>query len=116
LVGSAVLVERTAQYNRFGAKSILPASPPIVTTESQWETVVMARRLEYLVVGIAIGSVPALAIATETINYSYDAKGRLIQVVRTGTINNGVTTNYTYDRADNRTNKTTTGSPNPGPP
>ena len=33
-----------------------------------------------------------------------------------GTINNGVVTNYTYDHADNRTNKTTTGSPNPGPP
>ena len=74
------------------------------------------RRLEYALVAIAIASVPALAVATETINYSYDAKGRLVQVARTGTINNGVTTNYTYDHADNRTNKTTTGSPNPGPP
>jgi YD repeat-containing protein len=56
------------------------------------------------------------AYAAETINYSYDARGRLKQVARTGTINNNVTTNYTYDKADNRTNKTTTGSPNPGPP
>jgi YD repeat-containing protein len=56
------------------------------------------------------------AYAAETINYSYDARGRLKQVARTGTVNNNVTTNYTYDKADNRANKTTTGSPNPGPP
>jgi len=56
------------------------------------------------------------AYAAETITYTYDARGRLKQVARTGTINNGVTTNYTVDKADNRTNKTTTGSPNPGPP
>jgi YD repeat-containing protein len=56
------------------------------------------------------------AYAAETITYSYDARGRLIQVARTGTVNNNVTTNYTYDKADNRSNKTTTGSPNPPPP
>lgn len=59
-------------------------------------------------------SVPASA--AETITYVYDARGRLVQVIRTGTVNNGVTTIYTIDRADNRTNKTTTGSPNPPPP
>lgn len=74
------------------------------------------RHLEFALVAIAIVSVPALAIATETVNYAYDAKGRLAQVARSGSINNGVVTNYTYDHADNRTNKTTTGSPNPGPP
>jgi YD repeat-containing protein len=58
----------------------------------------------------------AAAYAAETINYSYDARGRLIQVARTGTVNNNVTTNYSYDKADNRQNKTTTGSPNPPPP
>lgn len=58
----------------------------------------------------------AAAYAAETITYTYDARGRLKQVTRTGTVNNGVTTNYTYDKADNRTNKTTTGSPNPPPP
>jgi len=56
------------------------------------------------------------ASAAETITYSYDARGRLKQVVRTGTVNNGVTTAYTIDKANNRTNKTTTGSPNPPPP
>ena len=62
-----------------------------------------------LVLGVA-------AYAAETISFSYDARGRVKTVARTGTINNNVTTNYTYDKADNRTNKTTTGSPNPPPP
>lgn len=52
-------------------------------------------------------AVAAAAFAAETITYSYDARGRLIKVERTGTINNGVTTNYAIDKADNRTNKTT---------
>lgn len=51
------------------------------------------------------------AYASETINYTYDARGRLVQVNHTGAVNNNVVTNYTYDKADNRTNKTTTGSP-----
>lgn len=59
-------------------------------------------------------SVPASA--AETITYTYDARGRLKLAQRTGTVNNGVTTSYTIDKADNRTNKTTTGSPNPPPP
>jgi YD repeat-containing protein len=58
----------------------------------------------------------APAQAAETITYTYDARGRLKQVARTGTVNNGVTTAYIIDKADNRTNKTTTGSPNPPPP
>jgi hypothetical protein len=58
----------------------------------------------------------APALATETISYSYDARARLVQVARAGTVNNGVTTSFQFDRADNRTAKTTTGSPNPGPP
>jgi hypothetical protein len=58
----------------------------------------------------------AAAYAAETITYTYDARGRLKQVAHTGTVNNGVTTTYTLDKADNRTNKTTTGSPNPPPP
>jgi hypothetical protein len=56
------------------------------------------------------------AFATETITYTYDAKGRLIRVVRTGTVNNNVTTQYTYDKANNRKTVVTTNSPNPPPP
>jgi len=58
--------------------------------------------------GLAAG---AAAYATETITYSYDAHGRLIKVVHSGTVNNNVVSNYSYDNADNRTNKTTTGAP-----
>ncbi len=58
----------------------------------------------------------APAGAAETITYTYDARGRLVKVERTGTINNGVTTDYVIDKADNRTSKTTSGSPNPPPP
>ncbi|HEY0112196.1 MAG TPA: RHS repeat domain-containing protein [Allosphingosinicella sp.] len=66
--------------------------------------------------GVSLVVSPSAAWAAETITYSYDARGRLIQVARTGTVNNGVTTSYTLDKADNRTSKTTSGSSNPGPP
>lgn len=56
--------------------------------------------------------VAGMAQATETVTYTYDAKGRLIKVVHSGTVNNGVTVDYTHDTADNRTNVKTTGSPN----
>ena len=56
-----------------------------------------------------------LAIATaghaaETVTYTYDAKGRLIQVVHSGSVNNGVTTTYSQDKADNRSRVTVTGA------
>ena len=54
--------------------------------------------------------VSAAATASETVTYTYDARGRLIKVNHAGTVNNGVSTAYTLDKADNRTNKTTTGA------
>lgn len=66
------------------------------------------------IIGAALlGAFPALA--TETITYSYDAKGRLVKVVRTGTVNNNVTVDYEHDKADNRTRVKVTNSPNPPP-
>lgn len=56
-------------------------------------------------------AVPALA--SESITYTYDAKGRLTKVVHSGTVNNGVETTYTYDKADNRTNQTVIGGASP---
>ena len=44
------------------------------------------------------------AFADETITYTYDARGRLVKVVHTGTSNNNNQACYTYDKADNRTN------------
>ena len=61
-----------------------------------------------LVVLILLG---AAAYAAETITYSYDARGRLVKVTHTGTVNNNVVTNYTYDKADNRNLKNTSGAP-----
>lgn len=71
-----------------------------------------------LVLGLLVGltGVAMPASATETVRYVYDAKGRLVQVQRTGTVNNGVTATYRYDRANNRRRVTVSGSPNTTPP
>ena len=53
---------------------------------------------------IAFGLLSSAAMATETISYTYDARGRLVQVVHTGTVNNNNQACYKYDKADNRTN------------
>ena len=55
-------------------------------------------------------------MASETVTYTYDAKGRLVKVERTGTVNNNVKYEYTQDKTNNRTNVKVTGSPNPPPP
>ena len=72
--------------------------------------------LKGLVATSALALVVSTAHAGETITYSYDAKGRLVKVVRTTGTNPPVTTTYTHDKADNRKNTTTTGSPNSTPP
>jgi len=58
-----------------------------------------------------ISAAAAMALASETINYTYDARGRLVAVNHSGSVNNNVLANYTYDKADNRTNKNVTGAP-----
>lgn len=68
--------------------------------------------LLFLVSSLAVAT-PSLA--AETITYTYDAKGRVVKVVRTGTVNNNVTTEYEHDKADNRTRLKVTNSPNPPP-
>lgn len=57
-----------------------------------------------------------MALASETVTYKYDARGRLVEVNRTGTINNNVKAQYQYDKAHNRTRVIVTGSQNPPPP
>lgn len=49
------------------------------------------------------------AQAGERLSYSYDSRGRLVQVKRCGTINRGVQSSYAYDPADNRSNVTVSG-------
>ena len=66
--------------------------------------------VELVVIGALI-AVAGVASASETITYSYDAKGRLILVQHSGSVNNNVIANYTYDAADNRKNLKVTGAP-----
>lgn len=68
------------------------------------------RIAELLIIGGLIAAA-GVASATETVTYSYDAKGRLILVQHSGTVNNNVIANYTYDAADNRKNLKVTGAP-----
>lgn len=58
-----------------------------------------------------IASATGLSGGSETINYTYDAKGRLIQVRHSGTVNNNLVANYTFDDADNRKMLNITGAP-----
>jgi len=69
------------------------------------------RRLIIVVSASAALLCATAAAASETITYTYDARGRLTQVSHSGSVNNGVTTTYSHDKAHNRTNKTTTGAP-----
>lgn len=57
---------------------------------------------------VAVTALATAALAAETITYVYDAKGRLIEVKRAGTVNDKVKTVYTYDRVHNRTRVVTT--------
>ncbi|GAA0330375.1 hypothetical protein GCM10009087_45690 [Sphingomonas oligophenolica] len=68
------------------------------------------RAIELIVIGALIAAV-GIASASETITYTYDAKGRLVLVQHAGSVNNNVVANYTFDRADNRVHLNVTGAP-----
>jgi YD repeat-containing protein len=72
------------------------------------------RRETVLIASLVAAIAAAAATASETITYSYDARGRLVQVKHSGSVNNNVSANYSYDKADNRTNLNVA-SPNPPP-
>ena len=60
---------------------------------------------------VAAAAAMPLSMGNETINYVYDARGRLTNVTHSGSVNNNVATNYTYDKADNRNTVNVTGAP-----
>jgi len=64
----------------------------------------MSRRIRLTVAAMAGVLACSAASAAETITYTYDARGRLIKVVHSGTVNNNVQACYKYDKADNRQN------------
>ena len=68
--------------------------------------------IEKVLLALAAAGMAAMSMASETINYSYDARGRLVKVERKGSVNNNVAAEYKYDKADNRTN-VNVASPNP---
>jgi hypothetical protein len=70
------------------------------------------RKIEVALLALAALGDTAAAVASETITYGYDSRGRLTKVVRSGTVNNNVSATYSYDKADNRTNVNVV-SPNP---
>lgn len=55
---------------------------------------------------ILLTGLSASSQASETVTYTYDALGRLVTSVHSGTVNNNVQTTYSFDLADNRTNLT----------
>ena len=60
---------------------------------------------------LALGLFGSVALAGETVTYTYDARGRLIKVVHTGTVNNDNQVCYKLDKAGNRTRvKSTVGT------
>jgi RHS Repeat len=69
----------------------------------------------FLTLATMILIIPNAAHGAETTTYSYDARGRLIKVIRTGTVNNNVQIVYTHDKANNRKTVVVTGSANSSP-
>jgi hypothetical protein len=51
---------------------------------------------------IAAGGLAFPSWASETITYTYDARGRLVVAKSTGAVNNNRTRSYCYDKAGNR--------------
>lgn len=76
----------------------------------------MTTRFVKMGAGFALAATLAASAAAETITYRYDAKGRLVRVVRSGATPQPVVTDYRYDRAENRRRVVVTGSSNPPQP
>lgn len=68
----------------------------------------MLRARKIALTTLTLGLVGAVALAAETVTHTYDARGRLIKVVHTGTVNNNNQVCYKLDKAGNRERKKST--------
>jgi YD repeat-containing protein len=64
----------------------------------------MPRTASFALAALTLGLISTTASAGETVTHTYDARGRLIKVVHTGTVNNNNQVCYKLDKAGNRTN------------
>ena len=64
----------------------------------------MSRTTRFAIAALALGLIGSTASAAENVTYTYDARGRLIKVVHTGTVNNNNQVCYKLDKVGNRTN------------
>ena len=64
----------------------------------------MSRTTRFALAALALALTGSITSATETVTYTYDARGRLIKVVHAGTVNNNNQVCYKLDKAGNRTN------------
>lgn len=69
------------------------------------------KKTSYSFLAIAIMSFLEGNLPAETATYTYDAKGRLVRVVKSGGPDHGAITTYEQDKADNRQVVRTTGAP-----
>jgi hypothetical protein len=63
-----------------------------------------------LLLGALAWAAPALASATETIDYAYDAQGRMTAAQHSGNVNDHLKSKYFFDDADNPTEVQVTGA------
>lgn len=71
------------------------------------------RHSKRLAMALLASALAPAAMASETITYSYDARGRLVNVLHTGAVNSNLATSYSYDHADNRVQQATASVPPP---
>ncbi len=64
----------------------------------------MPRTAGFAFAALTLGLIGSTASAAETVTYTYDARGRLIKVVHTGTVHNNNQVCYKLDKAGNRIN------------
>lgn len=76
----------------------------------------MLRTTKIALGALTIGLISLIATAAETVTHTYDARGRLIKVVHTGTVNNNNQVCYQLDKAGNRTNVKATVNSTPACP